>query len=422
MKVKRTFLVSGVCSVLLFACNNTQNKTTETQSAQDSSLSAQTNPLDTAKYNVHHAVSIASQKSADLTEQQCDSINQLGPHYRPALGYKKHPKYKVFGWHISTHGTAYKSYNFDLLWGVSYFSYLLDPSTGGYQNIYNWKATPMIDSAQKHGCQVFLTVSNFTGKSNTLFLNNKTAWDKLISELKDLLKLRKANGVNIDFENVEGKDRKNLSEFLIYFSGKMKEADPNYLISLALYAIDFEKVFEIKTIDPAIDFYTLMGYDYYGSFSKQTGPVSPLKSSKTWGFASLEYSVDFYLKEGLPAEKFIVGLPYYGADYIVTTDKAPTTITKFHSAPPYYAVHKLRLAKKLEAIQVEECGGQYITYTDENGQIKQIWYDGVKSLTEKYRYVKQKKLAGISIWALGYDHGEQNLWQLLADEFGQKSK
>ena len=56
---------------------------------------------------------------------------------------------------------------------------------------------------------------------------------------------------------------------------------------------------------------------------------------------------------------------------------------------------------------------------EQNKQVE-IWYDGEKSLTEKYRYVKQKKLAGISIWALGYDHGEQNLWQLLANEFGQK--
>ena len=420
MKVKGPFLVSVIYLFLVSACNNSQKNTEAAQSQTDSSLTTQTNSTDTTKYSVHHAVSLNSQKHAHLSELQCDSVNELGPHYRPALGYKKHPDYKVFGWHISTHGTAYKSYNFDLLWGVSYFSYLLNPATGDYQNIYNWKETPMIDSAQKHGCQVFLTVSNFTGKNNSIFLTNKTAWDKLINELTILLKLRKANGVNIDFENVEGKDRKNLSEFLIYFSAKMKEADPNYLISLALYAIDFEKVFEIKTIDPAIDFYTLMGYDYYGSFSKQTGPVSPLKSSKIWGFASLEYSVDFYLKEGLPADKFIVGLPYYGADYIVNADKAPTTITKFHSAPPYSAVHKLRVAKKLKAIQVEECGGQYITYTDENGQIKQIWYDGEKSLTEKYRYVKQKKLAGISIWALGYDHGEQNLWQLLANEFGQK--
>ena len=47
------------------------------------------------------------------------------------------PENEVFGWHPYWMGSAWKSYPFELLSTVSYFSYKLDPRTGSYLNPIN---------------------------------------------------------------------------------------------------------------------------------------------------------------------------------------------------------------------------------------------------------------------------------------------
>ena len=76
---------------------------------------------------------------------------------------KKHvldTSYKVFGWHPYWMGNAHKSYNYSLLSYISYFSYEVNPKTGFYDNIYNWRKTTLVDSAKKYDCKVLLTLTN----------------------------------------------------------------------------------------------------------------------------------------------------------------------------------------------------------------------------------------------------------------------
>jgi spore germination protein YaaH len=54
--------------------------------------------------------------------------------------------------------------------------------------------------------------------------------------------------------------------------------------------------------------------------------------------------------------------------------------------------------------------------------MNQLWYDDSISLSHKYDWVKNKKLSGVGIWALGYDHGDTELWELLANKFGEKEE
>jgi len=51
-------------------------------------------------------------------------------------------------------------------------------------------------------------------------------------------------------------------------------------------------------------------------------------------------------------------------------------------------------------------------YQQEN-KIKQIYYENKRSLKYKMELVKQLKLAGISIWALGYEGNSPEIWNAL---------
>ena len=141
---------------------------------------------------------------------------------------------------------------------------------------------------------------------NSFFLENSKAQTTLIVSLSSLLALRAADGINIDFEGVSKKNKKDFTKFIIKVSKKLKQVNPKHMISLCLYAEDWNDIFEIKTIDSYVDFYTLMGYDYYGGFSKTTGPVTPFKKSERFG-NGLEESVKAYENKGVDLNKLIVG-------------------------------------------------------------------------------------------------------------------
>ncbi|MFT4678625.1 MAG: spore germination protein YaaH, partial [Chitinophagales bacterium] len=44
----------------------------------------------------------------------------------------------------------------------------------------------------------------------------------------------------------------------------------------------------------------------------------------------------------------------------------------------------------------------------------------VKSLSIKYDWIKKNKIGGVGIWALGYDNGYPELWNLLTEKFSQE--
>jgi len=351
------------------------------------------------------------------TEKEWDSLHNISHQPRVKSSYKVHKDYKTFGWHIYSKGSAYKSYNFSLLWGVSYFSYMVNSETGSYDTVHQWKTTALVDSAKVNQCKVFLTVSNFGPKRNASFLKNPKAQKTLADSLGALLALRKADGINIDFEGVPSKNKKEFSDFIVALSDRLKRKNPNYLVSLALYAVDYHKVFDIKTIDKAVDFYTLMGYDYYGSFSKHAGPISPLKSSKKWGMHSIETSVNHYLNEGIRPDKLIVGLPYYGDIWQTVSKSVPGESEKFVSHDGFSKIKELLNLKKYK-VNFDQASTTSYSVFKINKEIHQMWFDDSLSLSHKYDWIKDKKLSGVGIWALGYDHGSEELWDLLAVKFG----
>ena len=407
----KMFVVFFLSFVFIFSCDTKINNRGTTVTVNKDSVSHYVGS------NYSHHEDLSNYKFT--TEEQWDSLNGINNHSKPMPKYTAHKDYKTFGWHIFSKGSAYKSYNFSLLWGISYFSYMVNAKTGSYDDIHQWKTTALVDSAKVNNCKVFLTVSNFGAERNAVFLNNPKAHSTLVDSLIVLLDLRKADGINIDFEGVSYKNKNQFNDFVVKLSDQLHKENPNYKVSLSLYAVDYHRIFDIKKINSSIDFYTLMAYDYYGGFSKHAGPVSPLKGSKVWGEHSIETSVDYYLKKGVAPDKLIVGLPYYGDKWRTKNSSIPSKAEKFLSHDTYSDIQELISLKNYEVSFDTISSTKYGLY-EENGIVRQLWFDDSLSLSYKYDWIKKKKLSGVGIWALGYDHGETELWELLANKFGKQ--
>ncbi len=402
-------LIGIACVFLTVGCN----KTTDTKVPEQL-------PFDTAVGIVshRHLIHLELRKHNLTKESEWDSLNNIKILKARKHIFKRHPEYKVYGWHMYSEGSAYKNYNFSILAGVIYFAYEMNPNTGAYNKIHAWETTSLVDSAKAHNCNVFLSVTNFGEKDNHTFLTSSYAQKNFLETVSKLLKARDANGVVLDFENIGGKDRDNFSAFVKDFSTKLKKINPSYQLIVSLYAKDYRNVFDIKAIDPYIDEYILMGYDYYGSFSTETGPVAPLYDLKKGLNYSISTSVRDYLNEGVAVSKLILGLPYYGAEWSANSTSIPSKVKDFISHPSYSQT-KTRIIKNNIIPDLDNKAVTKYLISNKENTIYQTWYDDSLTLAHKYDWVLEQDLAGVAPWTLSYSGQYKSLWNLLNAKFGQ---
>lgn len=409
-------IIGSIATISLF--NSCDGGDGTSSSSADSATAALA-----AKYPTKSGTTIREERLGQYANEEekdeSDWDKEVGTiHANDSHFHVRNDKYKFFGWHPYYMGTAYKSYNFKLLWGISYFGMLVDPATGGYSSIHSWKTTNMVDMAKADGCKVFITATNFGAANHIKLFQNPTAVEKLINTLDEVMKMRDAHGINIDFEGVPATVKTEFNDFLVKLSQKIKSSNPDAMMTLALYAVDFSNVFNIEQLNPHIDLYTIMGYDYYYGGSPDAGPVSPLTSGSKWTRYNLTKTVDFYMGLGADKSKLLLGLPYYGRRWKVNaaSDKVlPTKSLGFVKAPIYRDIVK--------SVDTANAGMDWVSMTryvnqNQNGTETQLWYDDVTTLASKYDMVKSKGLAGVGIWALGYDNGNGELWRMAGIKFG----
>lgn len=187
---------------------------------------------------------------------------------------------------------------------------------------------------------------------------------------------------------------------------------------MAIPAVDWNGVFLLSELDPYIDAFIIMGYDYHYKSAKIAGPVAPIDHDSRWYNTSINRSIYNYLKKDIAASKLILALPYYGYEWKIYSSQIPSkrqTNTK-GKARVYTQIKKLLKGNETNRTWHPQSQTPYFTFK-RGKTTRQLWYDDVESLSKKYDIVNSRRLGGVGIWALGYDNGHQELWDLLEDKF-----
>jgi GH18 family chitinase len=346
-------------------------------------------------------------------EEQWDSLNG----YKGGRGFLAKQaactlQKRVFGWNPYWEGTAYNDFDFSLLSDVCYFSYEVDPNSGSYTNIRSWKTTGLVDRAKEAGVRVHLCVTLFSGIAT--FLANPTSRTTLIDSLIALVKLRDADGVNIDFEGVPGESRNRFTDFMADLANRFHAEIPGSQVSIALPAVDWSNAFDVAAMVPYVDLFLVMGYDYHWRSAPNAGPVAPKNSGTLWGTIDVTRSVNNYLSKGIPPSKLALGVPYYGYDWPTVDSTIGAATTGAGTAVLYPTARDGALAHGRQ--WEPQSSTPYYTFRL-NNVWHQVWYDDEESLRLKYDLVNMKGLAGIGIWALGYDDTRRELWSAIEAAF-----
>jgi spore germination protein YaaH len=136
---------------------------------------------------------------------------------------------------------------------------------------------------------------------------------------------------------------------------------------------------------------------------------------------SLSWTLDLYKAAKLPMNRIVLALPYYGMSW-------PTTSARPGSAParaaygmaPAYPIRVSRVQVPRDAKQgydPVEASAWVAVYDAQHHVWRQTYYDSPQALATKYAFARSRGLAGVGLWALGYDAGSAANWQALAKAF-----
>jgi spore germination protein YaaH len=324
---------------------------------------------------------------------------------------------KVYGWHPYWVGSVYTNYDWSLISDFCYFDYSVSPSTGNNTNAsFAWATSAAVTAALSNSVDVHFCATMFANHST--FWASSTAQQTFITNAINLLNSRGGNGLNIDFEGMGSGDNVPFTNFMTNLCNQVHAANANYKVTLALYAVDWGTSFDITALNTIVDQFIIMGYDYYYSGSTTAGPEAPLYNFETTYNQTLSKSITYYLKQGASKNKLLLGLPWYGREWETISNNAPASTTGGFTASRLYNYVRNN-SGTYSAVNKHwdnNSFNPYYTYQSA-GNWRQCWIDDNYSYGRKFDMVNQRGIGGIGIWALGYDDGYNDLWNLIKDKF-----
>ncbi|MFC5402840.1 glycosyl hydrolase family 18 protein [Cohnella soli] len=249
------------------------------------------------------------------------------------------------------------------------------------------------------------------------------------------------DGVDLDWEYpVSGglagnkhrpEDKRNFTLLLQTLRDKLNAAGTKdgrtYLLTIAVGAAQ-ENVgnIEAKNVAGIVDWINLMTYDYHGDWEKKSGHNAPLYGDSADPISAqenIDFTVQAYKNDGVPAAKLVMGVPFYGrswtgcgtADHGQYSSCSGSTDGTLGSGSYSYAT----LVKQNWA----GGGNGYTRYWNERTKTPWLYsaanggtfiaYEDPESIGYKAEYVKRNKLGGVMAWELSQDSGLTLLTKLV---------
>ena len=216
--------------------------------------------------------------------------------------------------------------------------------------------------------------------------------DKLIAALLTQLASVNADGVNVDFEELDPADR---DSYLDWLERLAKELHARHLLLTVDVPVGEEETFDYEMIGQIADVVIVMGYDehYPGS---SPGPVA----SQGWFDDAIED-----MAQRIDPRKLIAALGGYGYDWNITAT-TPADAVGFDDVMELARTHGASVQTEKDSVN------STFSYHDSGGAEHVVWFlDGV-SAWNQYLTARQNKYAGISLWRLGMQ--EPAVWDFFS--------
>jgi chitinase len=255
------------------------------------------------------------------------------------------------------------------------------------------------------------------------------------------------DGVDIDWEypvyggppeiGARPQDRRNMTLLAREFRRQLrtlgKKRGQSFLLTAALPAgrlqstgpYDPARSFELDELAEVLDFINLMTYDMGTSFSAVSSFNAPLnevaadplaKPMRRWN--NVAGAIDYYRQQGVPAHKLVLGVPFYGRGFRVSSaanDGLYQPYTETFSPGDWRDIRNTLLSDPdWEQHWHPVAQSPWLFH---RGERKFVSYENPKSIAIRAQLARDRGLLGVFMWELAGDDEQHGLLEAMTQPF-----
>ncbi|MED4460705.1 glycosyltransferase [Metabacillus fastidiosus] len=250
----------------------------------------------------------------------------------------------------------------------------------------------IVTEAKAHNIKILPLVNNF--------INNKWDGDILhqlfttpgaenlfIKKMLAYVRTNDFDGINIDFEQINQKDKDNFTRFM----NKVYKEFHQYGLTVTLDVPPNDNSFDYAALAASADRIIVMLYDQHTSIGKP-GPIAPTD----WVKESLN-------QLNIPPDKLVASLGNYGYDWEENSQKPAKALT-------FEDIMNLGVGTDLQIYWNKQTGNPYLRYKL-NGKNHVVWFLDAATFYNQMKSAIDSGSRGVAIWRLGSE--DPSIWNYI---------
>lgn len=258
-----------------------------------------------------------------------------------------------------------------------------------------------VDWAHSAGKKVWVLLGNrFDPELTKSLIANPQKRKALVALVTQKLISVKADGINVDFENI---DMENKQDFVFFVQELVYSLHPYKMtVSVDLTRENpdpfWSGSFDRKALGKAADYVIMMGYEEHWATSPTAGSVASLP----WVKEGLRLLI-----QDVPSHKILLGVPLFNREWVTELKTGKLTAYERTMAQVNQLIASKKLKKRWDPILAQN----YVEYT-EYGYKHQIWLEDNSAMVYRKQLATSNLLGGIAAWYLGEE--DKEVWPVLA--------
>ena len=242
----------------------------------------------------------------------------------------------------------------------------------------------------------------------TLVANPASSAATLVSSVLPAMKTYNFRDLNLDIESfrtASDSARANFTTFLATVTSAMHTAGYTVTVELSPSAFTKSYLTDPVAVGRYADYALVMGYDYHYTGSYVTGPIAPVHGVPSVRENDVATTIAA-ATAAIPPEKIILGIPLYGYQWeALTATPAAGVIPGSGVAASAARVASLSATCTTCTVTRDPIADERIIIKPDptTGSIYQFFVPDQAALTSKLSLATEYHLAGIALWALGYE-------------------
>ncbi len=285
-----------------------------------------------------------------------------------------------------------------LITGLTYIGSTINERRDGFDIRNEARFSKMLDLKKENpNLKVYFSIGGTCKSGFTTLAGSQARREAFAEQCAKLIKERGVDGIDFDWEfpGWEGGSSADGDNYVLLMKAVREKIGKDKRLTVCVgNNVDG---FDVKEALTVVDYLNVMTYDM-GSGKAHSHHTS-LRRSYLSGYTTVEEAIGRYLKKGVPYEKMMLGLAFYGrgnnkefkdwTDYrLITPGPGMTEKWDDTACVPYI--------------------------TNSNGELI-ISYENPRSLAIKCDYIKEKGFRGAMVWRAEYDTDDYELAHTVAD-------